>query len=40
VDRAIMTCINHNNNFDEAHFVDAADGGYAMAARMLKVQVS
>ena len=35
-DRAVMTCLIHLNYLDEVHFVDAADGGYAMAARMLK----
>jgi hypothetical protein len=39
-DRAIMTCLIHTNNEDEVHFVDAADGGYAMAARMLKEQIA
>lgn len=37
-DRAIMTCLIHTNHSDEVHFVDAADGGYAIAARMLKAQ--
>lgn len=37
-DRAIMTCLIHTNYSDEVHFVDAADGGYAIAARMLKAQ--
>ena len=35
-DRAIMTCLIHANHQDEVHFVDAADGGYALAARRLK----
>lgn len=35
-DRAVMTCLIHVNHSDEVHFVDAADGGYALAARMLK----
>jgi hypothetical protein len=39
-DRAIMTCLIHTNNEDEVHFVDAADGGYAMAARVLKEQIA
>lgn len=38
-DRAVMTCLIHLNHVDEVHFVDAADGGYAMAARMLKDRV-
>ena len=37
-DRAIMTCLIHLNQKNEVHFVDAADGGYAMAARMIKAQ--
>lgn len=37
-DRAVMTCLIHTNHENEVHFVDAADGGYAMAARMLKKQ--
>lgn len=37
-DRAIMTCLIHTNHDDEVHFVDSADGGYAVAARMLKAQ--
>ncbi len=37
-DRAIMTCLIHTNHNDEVHFVDSADGGYALAARMLKSQ--
>ena len=35
-DRAIMTCLIHTNHQDEVHFVDAADGGYALAAARLK----
>lgn len=35
-DRAIMTCLIHTNHEDEVHFVDAADGGYALAARRMK----
>ena len=37
-DRAIMTCLIHTNQNDEVHFVDSADGGYAVAARVLKSQ--
>jgi hypothetical protein len=39
-DRAIMTCLIHTNNEDEVHFVDAADGGYTLAAQMLKEQIA
>jgi hypothetical protein len=35
-DRALLTCIMHANSATEVHFVDAADGGYAMAAKQLK----
>lgn len=38
-DRALMTCLIHVNHEDEVHFVDAADGGYALAARMMKQQL-
>lgn len=39
-DRAIMTCLIHPNKSDEVHFVDAADGGYAMAASVLKEKLT
>lgn len=39
-DRAIMTCLIHTNSEDEVHFVDAAAGGYALAARALKAQMA
>lgn len=35
-DRALMTCALHVNSEVEVHFVDAADGGYAMAAMQVK----
>lgn len=38
-DRALMTCVLHASSEREVHFVDAADGGYALAARQLKRQV-
>jgi len=38
-DRAILTCLLHASSKQEVHFVDAADGGYAMAAKMLKNQM-
>lgn len=37
-DRALMTCLMHSGSKREVHFVDAADGGYAMAAKMLKLK--
>jgi hypothetical protein len=39
-DRALMTCLIHFQSGDEVHFVDGADGGYALAARQLKRQVA
>lgn len=35
-DRAILTCMLHSKSRREVHFVDAADGGYALAGKMLK----
>ena len=39
-DRALMTCYIHFGSGDEVHFVDAADGGYALAARAMKAQMA
>ncbi|XDD50366.1 DUF3095 domain-containing protein [Leptospira sp. WS92.C1] len=38
-DRALMTCALHENSVREVHFVDSADGGYALAAEKLKEQL-
>jgi hypothetical protein len=38
-DRAIMTCVISDYNLHHIHFVDGADGGYAMAAKTLKKQL-
>lgn len=38
-DRAMITCLMHTGAGHEVHFVDAADGGYAYAARQLKSQI-
>jgi hypothetical protein len=38
-DRAMITCLLHTGAGHEVHFVDAADGGYAYAARQLKDQI-
>lgn len=38
--RALMTCLLNADSAHEVHFVDAADGGYALAAKMLKEQLS
>ncbi len=37
---AIMTCLVFTPGQDHAHFVDGSDGGYAMAAKMLKIQLA
>jgi hypothetical protein len=36
---ALITCIVHQHDGDHIHFVDGADGGYALAARQLKAQL-
>jgi hypothetical protein len=36
--KAIMTCLVFSNHQNHAHFVDGSDGGYALAAKMLKSQ--
>ncbi|MDV6234142.1 DUF3095 domain-containing protein [Leptospira ellisii] len=38
-DRALMTCALHEGSVREVHFVDSADGGYALAAIRLKEQM-
>jgi hypothetical protein len=38
-DRALTTCLLHEGSTREVHFVDAADGGYAYAAKQLKQQL-
>jgi len=38
-DRAILTCLLHVDSEREVHFVDAADGGYALAAQQMKEQI-
>lgn len=37
-DRALLTCLLHQDSAREVHFVDAAGGGYALAALSLKRQ--
>jgi hypothetical protein len=37
--RALMTCLVFERHGRQVHFVDAADGGYAMAAKQLKRQI-
>ncbi|MBN2605844.1 MAG: DUF3095 family protein, partial [Thiotrichales bacterium] len=36
---AVITCLIEKTGTDHVHFVDAADGGYAMAAKQLKTQI-
>jgi hypothetical protein len=36
--RALMTCLMHLKSGNEVHFIDAADGGYALAAKAMKLQ--
>jgi len=38
--RALMTCLMHMKSGNEVHFVDAADGGYALAAKAMKQQIT
>ncbi len=39
-DRALLTCLIQFSSGEEVHFVDAADGGYAAAALMIKSQIA
>lgn len=38
-DAAIVTCLISKTGVDHMHFVDGADGGYALAAKALKQQI-
>ena len=38
-DRALLTCLIHRGTGEEVHFVDSADGGYALAAKKMKEQM-
>ncbi|MCC5815697.1 MAG: DUF3095 domain-containing protein [Leptospira sp.] len=38
--RALLTCLMHSGSASEVHFVDGADGGYAMAAKMIKEKLT
>jgi hypothetical protein len=38
-DAALMTCMIQRYDGDHLHFVDGADGGYALAAKQLKAQL-
>ncbi len=39
-DRALMTCLVFERNGQQVHFIDGADGGYALAAKAMKARVS
>ncbi|OSM01412.1 hypothetical protein MAIT1_01358 [Magnetofaba australis IT-1] len=39
-DRALMTCLIFQRHGRHVHFVDGADGGYAMAAKQFKAQLA
>jgi len=38
--RALLTCLIQWGSQSEVHFVDAADGGYALVAKGLKMQIA
>ena len=38
-DRALLTCLVFDRNGRQVHFVDGADGGYAMAAKEMKARM-
>lgn len=38
-DRALMTCLVFERYGKQVHFIDAADGGYTLAAKQLKAQI-
>jgi len=37
---ALVTCLVHSYQDNHIHFVDGSDGGYALAARQLKIQLA
>jgi len=39
-DRALMTCLVFERNGRQVHFVDGADGGYAVAAKAMKRRIN
>ncbi len=39
-DKAMVTCFAHTRSMKGVHFIDGADGGYALAARQLKQQIA
>ncbi|NJR52224.1 MAG: DUF3095 domain-containing protein [Leptolyngbyaceae cyanobacterium CSU_1_3] len=38
-DRALLTCLVYERNGRQVHFVDGADGGYALAAKAMKARI-
>ncbi|RKZ47756.1 MAG: hypothetical protein DRQ48_01185 [Gammaproteobacteria bacterium] len=38
--KALMTCLVFNHENDHIHFLDVADGGYALAVKDMKHQLS
>ena len=38
-DRALMTCLVFEREGRQVHFVDGADGGYALAAKAMKARM-
>ena len=38
-DRALMTCLVFERSGQQVHFIDGADGGYALAAKSMKAQL-
>lgn len=38
-DRALMTCLVFERSGRQVHFIDSADGGYALAAKQMKAQI-
>ncbi|KGF72352.1 hypothetical protein DO97_09695 [Neosynechococcus sphagnicola sy1] len=39
-DRALMTCLVFERNGRQVHFIDGADGGYALAAKAMKARLN
>ena len=37
---ALMTCLIHLDTLDEVHFIDAENGGYAIATKQMKKQIA
>jgi hypothetical protein len=39
-DQVIMTCLVFERNGNQVHFIDGADGGYAIAAKGMKQRIN